>query len=287
MRYVPTVPTPASAAPALSGRVVTFARNGYEPDGDPVDRVVISAGLHNRNGRGGFPDTTLVLSTYLENFQTATMPILPDLLRKDVTATSLGGFMQGKAALVDGAGRVRYRGSVLAEVFLDNSIHMVADLDPQGMPASAASLRLSGALTLHKDLTLNGAVRVGRALLPAEVAALQVAHPRAVSWLAVVAGLHVRYPRMMGTSGSGVVPGAPTATQTRPMTSTSMRSGGAPLAAGPAGPRVVATGAQSPRGRESGGPSPLTLAALGAAVLVLLGVILSVRARVVGSKRPS
>ncbi len=296
----------ADPLPSLHGRVVTFARNGYEPDGDPVDRVIIEALLRQQGGpaargplsaqdrrvarprfagQGGFPDMTLVLSTYLENFQTATVPILPDLLRKDVTATSLGGFMQGKAALVDGAGRVRYRGSVLAEVFLDNSIHIVADLDPQGLPAAAASLRLSGAVTLRKDLTLAGSLRASRAPLPAEALALRAGRPRAVSWRAVVAGLRVRYPRMMGTSGAGVVPGAPPPS-TQSTTPATVATGGqaqgpAPAPVGSAVSRPAAAGAQrqQPRAQEPNRLSLVWLGALGAVALALLGAVLSVRAR--------
>ena len=303
----------ASAAPSLHGRVVTFAHNGYEPDGDPVDRVIISAQLRvpdagegqghlpAQGGRiarsrppaeGSFPAMTLVLSTYLENFQTATVPILPDLLRKDVTATSLGGFMQGKAALVDGAGRVRYRGSVLAEVFLDNSIHMVADLDPQGLPVGAGPLRLSGAVALRKDLTLSGSVHTSRALLPAEAVTLRVARPRPVSWQAVVKGLRVRYPKMMGTSGSGVVPSAPTSPSS-PTGAAAAPAGGqtqgrAPTTAAPAAPagsRPVAAGTGGSQGRASDKPSPFMVGALGVALLTLLGAGLSVRARFAGARR--
>ena len=294
MQYAPTALAPTSAPPSLSGRVVKFARNGYEPDGDPVDRVIIAAGLHGqgvRDGRGQLPAMTLVLSTYLENFQSANVPILPDLLRRDVTATSLGGFMQGKAALVDGAGRVRYRGGVLAEVFLDNDVHMVVDMDPQGLPAATAPLRLSGAFTLHRDLTLTGAMDASRPLSPAEAAALRVAHPRAVSWQAVVGGLHVRYPKMMGTSGSGVVPGAPTtsaSSQARAMTPTALRQGQAPLSTVPVGSLPVAAGAQSGPTHGAGGPSLLMLwGGLGAAALALAGIVLTVRARVSKRGRPS
>jgi len=192
----------------VQGRVVKFARNGYEPDGDPVDRVIIAAGLRDwrRAGRA-LPATTLVLSTYLENFQSANVPILPDLLRQDVTATSLAGFMQGKAALVDGAGRVRYQGGVLAEVFFDNTVHVVTDMYPKGLPASVPSLRLSGIFTLHKgSLSLDGALRASRTFSSGEVAALRVRYPRAVSWQAVVGSLRVRYPKMIGTMGTTQLP---------------------------------------------------------------------------------
>ena len=89
-------------------------------------------------------DMMLVLSAYLENFQPDTTPLLPDLLHPDRTATSLGGFMQGKAALVNRGGRMGYRGSLLAEVFRDNSAHLIGrcnvPIGDPGQPSTAMVL---------------------------------------------------------------------------------------------------------------------------------------------------
>jgi hypothetical protein len=195
------VVTPAGAAaapyaPSLHGKVVKFGLSGFEPDFDPIDRVIIAATLHDGR-KGGLPDAMLVLSAYLENFQPDTTPVLPDLLHPDHTATSLGGFLTGKAALVNAAGHVVYRGGLLAEVFLDNSVHLVLDLDDVGHPA-APPLHLHGVFTLRKDLTLRGGLRAaGRPALPALVA------PRAPapSWQTIERSLSVPLPRMMGTAG--------------------------------------------------------------------------------------
>jgi hypothetical protein len=196
-----SVVTPAAAAaapyaPSLHGKVVKFGLSGFEPDFDPIDRVIIAATLHDGR-KGGLPDAMLVLSAYLENFQPDTTPVLPDLLHPDQTATSLGGFLTGKAALANAAGHVVYRGGLLAEVFLDNSVHLVLDLDDVGHPA-APPLRLRGVFTLRKDLTLRGGLRAaGRPVLPA------LAAPRAPapSWQTIERGLSVPLPRMMGTAG--------------------------------------------------------------------------------------
>jgi hypothetical protein len=196
-----SVVTPAAAAaapyaPSLHGKVVKFGLSGFEPDFDPIDRVIIAATLHDSR-KGGLPDAMLVLSAYLENFQPDTTPVLPDLLHPDHTATSLGGFLTGKAALVNAAGHVVYRGGLLAEVFLDNSVHLVLDLDDVEHRA-APPLRLRGVFTLRKDLTLRGGLRAaGRPAL----AALAAPRAPAPSWQTVERGLSVPLPRQMGTAG--------------------------------------------------------------------------------------
>jgi len=196
---------PASTTPAtltLSGKIVKVDLSGFEPDFDPIDRVVMAVTLHDtRPPALALPDTMLVLSTYLENFQPDTTPVLPDLLHPNQTAQSLGGFMQGKAVLVNAAGQTSYRGSLLAEVFLDNSAHLIVDVDRIGAPNTAPSLRLIGALTLYKDLSVRGTVHAERALTTAETAALRVPRGHLPSWQSVVSGLSVRAPAMMGTAG--------------------------------------------------------------------------------------
>jgi len=264
-------PAPSGDPASLHGRVVTFARNGYEPDGDPVDRVIIAARLHDRGHIPvTLPDTTLVLSTYLENFQTVNVPILPDLLQKDVTATSLGGFMQGKAALVDDAGHVRYKGGVLAETFFDNTVHMVADMDPQGLPAAVPSLRLSGIFALSGNKAnprVDGSLRLSRSLSSSERVALYVARPRPISWQAVVATMHVRYPRMMGTGGAAQLPSTASALQAATPTAAS-RQARAPVASGPVrhnGPRTLTLR------QEDGGWPIAPLGGVAVALLALVG----------------
>lgn len=192
-------------APAVSGSVVRFSLAGVEPDLDPIDRMIISATLRDTRPSGrALPAGTLILSTYLENFQPQTTPILPDLLNQQRVATNLGGFLQGKAALVTRAGRVAYRGSVLAETFLDNQVRMIVDLQRVGAPLTEQDVRLAGALTMRKDLTLAGALHALAPLTAAQTAPLRAASGRPLSWRDVVAGMAVRFPRMMGTGATTV-----------------------------------------------------------------------------------
>jgi hypothetical protein len=196
-----SVPPPFGAA--LSGKIVLAELSGFAPDFDPIHRVVIAATLHHldRPARA-LPDTMVVLSAYLENFTPDTTPVLPDLLHPEQTASALGGFMQGKAALVSRSGQTSYRGSLLAEVFLDNSVHLVLDLQRRGAAATAPSLRLKGTFTLRKDLTLRGELHAERPLSPGERDVLRAPPSRLPSWQAVVQGLAVYPPPMVGTAGT-------------------------------------------------------------------------------------
>jgi hypothetical protein len=202
----------------LDGRVVQHKLVGYQPDFDPIDRVVIAATLrHVRSAGTALPDCMLVLSLYLENFTAATTPLLPDLLHPDQVATGLGGFMQGKSVLVTAAGTDGYRGSVLAEVFLDNTVHLALDLLPAGSSPSASPVRLLGTLTLASDLSVHGEVHGQQPLAPR---ILRVPRGPAVTWQAVVYGLAVHVPPMMGTVLSRLpqrpAPGAAPATTSQP-----------------------------------------------------------------------
>ena len=198
----------AATAPftaALSGAIVRFDLGGTEPDGDPIIHAAMDTTLRDARPAGAaLPPGRLIVSAYLENFQSGTTPVLPDLLHPDQTATGVGGFMQGKAALLNAAGRVAYRGGLLAEVFTDNSVHLVIDLERSGAPAgvpTTPALRLLGTMTLRKDLTLTGGLRAPEGLTAADVAALRarpVAGPRP-PWQDVVRGLAVRRPAQVGT----------------------------------------------------------------------------------------
>lgn len=271
----PTQPYTAT----LRGRVVSFGLSGFEPDFDPIDRVVISAVLHDRHAK--LPDTTLVLSLYLENFQPDTTPILPDLLHPNDVATNLGGFMQGKAALATGGDVIGYRGSLVAEVFLDNTVHLIVDLERQGAPNTAPALRLKGIVTLHKDLSLTGTVRSSRGLTAPEVAALRERRGGPVSWQSVVRGLSVHLPPMMGTAGSAR-PSAGSDTRARhgvlsAITPTRRQA----VSAQPRGRRV-------PRATQGGvALSFRSLALIAALLLALLAVLLWLWLRPRPPRRPS
>jgi hypothetical protein len=186
-------------APVLQGKAVSFGLSGFEPDFDPLYHVVISATLHDRRPAGvALPDAVLILSSYLEVFQPDTTPVLPDLLHPDQAATALAGFLQGKAALVNAAGHVVYRGSLLAEIVLDNAVHIVLRLYDVEESDSAPPLQLRGMLTLYKGGTQRGWLRAAG---PLALAALTVPRGPAPSWQSVVGSLSVAVPRMMGTPG--------------------------------------------------------------------------------------
>jgi len=196
----------------ISGRVVKFGLAGFEPDFDPIDRVIISGSLKRIRVDGhALPDAMLVLSLYLENFSSTTVPVLPDLLNPNQTAEGLGGFMQGKAVLINAAGIKVYQGSLLAEVFLDNSVHAVIDITPpadvNAADALSHTIRLLGTFTLDKSLTVSGKLSSGAAL---SSGALDVPRGQPVSWQSVLAGEQVHLPPMMGRSGNGAPPPTPT-----------------------------------------------------------------------------
>ena len=199
--------------------------SGFEPDFDPLYRVVVTGALHDRRPRGvALPDATLVLSAYLEAFQPGTIPVLPDLLKPNQDAANLGGFLSGKSALVNAAGKVVYRGDLLAEIFVDSSEHLIMDLYPVGDP-EGAGVRIQGSMTLRKGGAEVGALR---ALQPLAVAALAVPHGRVPTWQAVVQGMGVRTPAMLGTGGpsAGHATGQGT---TLPLASLRPQAGRAPL----------------------------------------------------------
>jgi hypothetical protein len=205
---LPTSRTSAASAPTygghLQGRFAVFNQSGFEPDGDVLDRAVVVATLHAAGGVMA-PDLTLVLSAYLENFQPRTSPILPDLLHPSQVATSLAGFMQGKAALVSPDGHIAFWGSMLAETFFDNAVHMELAFARAGAPASEAPLRLMGSLQVTDSLAISGALQVSDGLGAAALRALRAsATPRvAVSWQQVIQRLAVSVPAMVGTNGNG------------------------------------------------------------------------------------
>jgi len=200
-------------------------------------------------------------------------------LQSNPSEKPLGGFMQGKAALVDGAGHVRYQGSLLAEVFLDNDVHIVVDLDPRGPVSTATPLRLSGAFLLHKDLTLVGALHPSLTLSRMDAQALRVRRPHPISWQAIVGVMRVRYPTMMGTISSGLtpIPFVPTATPAITRVVLPQRAAGATASpvVGSVSPHLTPIGGTV---RDASGVRPSPDAAiplwpfvLGAAVLALGG----------------
>ena len=197
---IPPAPIAPGAYPlSFDGKAVSFDMSGFEPDFDPLYRVVVTGTLHDRRPHGvALPDATLVLSAYLEAFQPGTIPVLPDLLKPNQDAANLGGFLSGKSALVNAAGKVVYRGDLLAEIFADSTEHLIVDLYPVGGDPASAGVRIQGSMILRKGGAEVGALR---ALQPLAVAALAVPRGRAPTWQAVIQGMGVRTPAMLGTGG--------------------------------------------------------------------------------------
>jgi hypothetical protein len=250
--------TPApglSYALSFKGKAVNFDLSGLEPDFDPIYKLTVTGALHDRRtGTPALPDATLILSAYLEVFKPDTTPVLPDLLHPNQVAENLAGFISGKAALANIGGHVVYRGSLLGEIFQDNSEHLVIDLDPL---AKGSSVRLQGIIALKRGGDEGGTLR---ALSPLARSALDVPRGPTISWQDVVGGLNVRKPPMMGTAGSAT--GRPPA---KPSTI-------APLA--PAAKPATSCDLMC-RTRRAGTFAPL---AAGVAI-VLLGIVLSMRRR--------
>ncbi|MGI8826383.1 MAG: hypothetical protein ACR2JC_12185 [Chloroflexota bacterium] len=142
----------AAYSPAIRGSVAGYRLAGIEPDGDPLDQVALNTRL---SGSARVPSLRLIVNSYLENFKPDTTPILPDLLHPNRTAHNLGGFLQGKVLLTDGAGNVLYIGSFIAEAFLDNSNRAVMSMDGIGA-ASGGGARLKGTFYLRKGGSLDG-----------------------------------------------------------------------------------------------------------------------------------
>ncbi|HEX6510280.1 MAG TPA: hypothetical protein VF221_21835, partial [Chloroflexota bacterium] len=198
-------------APSIRGVVSGFRLAGIEPDGDPLDQVVLQTRLSSSNG---LPPIHLIVDSYLENFTPDTTPVLPDLLNPSRTAQNLGGFLQGKVLLTDDAGNVVALGSFLAEAFIgDSSNHTVMRLYGSGTGYSGKGA-LKGSFILHKDGTLAGTMR-GHLTLPAAARRqiLQHRNPgvtvfRRTLLNRIIGTVTVRPAPMMGKATTGSV-GAP------------------------------------------------------------------------------
>ena len=246
--------TPARYAPTMVGMVAGFRLAGIEPDGDPLDQVVLQTEL---TPSGGMPRVHLIVDSYLENFKPDTTPILPDLLNPRRTAQNLGGFLQGKVLVTDDAGTVLAIGSFLAEAFIGNSSnHAVMKLYGSGTGYGGKGA-LKGGFTLRKDGTLAGALTGTLTLPPAAHRAIaqHASHPvhsfGAAALKKIISAVSVQPAPMMGRATTGSR-GAP------------LRTGfGTPKSA-PSTAKPVATTTASRH------LSPLTAAALGGAVVCFL-----------------
>ena len=295
-------------APSFAGTLVRLALSGHEPDFDPIYRLIISARLHDPAPAGrALPDSMLVLSSYLESFSPSTAPILPDLLNPDQPADGLRGFLQGKAALVSAGGKIAYSGSLLAEIFRGNRVHLVVTLQREGGSPLADPLRLQGIFGLNRG-AMHGTLRASG---PLDRAALAVPSHPWPSWQTVVGQLVVHPPPMLGApaappSSQGTAPPAisqapirPGSVALAPLPATPIRgssvvpalSSGAQVAPPPAfhtvparpvvppAPRQVAARtvttpplAKPPSG-QAGGSGPSAITALAIAAALVLGTL--------------
>lgn len=200
-------------APTFSGQVVRLVARGAYPNGDPVYAMVVDATLHDpRPAAQALPDARLILATYLESFSARTAPLLPDLTRPIQPAPTTVGYLQGLAFLVNAAGTVAYRGSLMAEVLADKTMHLVVTLAPAHGSPTSTLLHLGGILALARGGRQRG-VLVAPAGAP--LSGLRAPQRPPVSWQAVLKGVRVPVPRMMGLAVAG--PAAPRAA-TGPLT---------------------------------------------------------------------
>lgn len=274
-----------SYAPHFSGHIVSFIPHGFQPDGDPVSKIIIAGTLHDPGkGSNHLPDTPLVLAVYLESFQPATTPVLPDLLNGQEQVESLAGFMQGKSALVGAQNRTSFIGTALAETFLDNSVHLLLILDRNGASESERSLRLLGALTIYPDKSIAGDLHAEQSLLSTHLTALRVPH-MSLAWQNIAVQLKVKVPPMMGT----VLNQQPTALVAVPFqqqvlgtaiphlsTPTTINSPPTPsvtaTSTAPTGPTTQAAAAPGSTGGGSNSSFPLASGALIVLILLSLGM---------------
>lgn len=192
-------------APTVSGQVVRLVPRGAYPNGDPVYAMVVDATLHDPwPAAQALPDARLILATYLESFSARTAPLLPDLTRPIQPAPTTVGYMQGLAFLVNAAGTVAYRGSLMAEVLADKTMHLVVTLAPAHGSSTGTLLHLGGILTLAKGGRQRGVLAAAPG---APLGGLRVQQRPPVSWQAVLKGVRVPVPRMMGLAVAG--PAAP------------------------------------------------------------------------------
>jgi len=100
----------------LTGKIIYLNRfAGMEPDFDILSRVVIEGTIHSKSE----PAMTLILDSFIENFQTETQPVLPDLLHPNQELSyTLGGFFSGDALVLGPGGSVLYAGHLYVEALI-------------------------------------------------------------------------------------------------------------------------------------------------------------------------
>lgn len=171
---------PANFHATLTGSTVYSNLSGFEPDFDPIVRIVIIAHAHAK----GLPELNLVLDAYIEQFQVDTQPVLPDLIdtNKELS-TSLGGFFSGKAMVVGPSNQILFTGSMLAEALIKpvcmyatgkvappecqtETQHMLVDMTGQ-RPAKGGSFTLKSIFVGNHALRITSGSLWGTANIPA------------------------------------------------------------------------------------------------------------------------
>ena len=185
----------------FAGNVIWYYPAGFEPDFDPIERVIIQTTLHSPHT----PPMTLILDAYLENFKPDTTPILPDLIHPNIQlSTTLGGFFTGQAIVVAPSDRIIYTGMMLAEAFITphGVQHMILRLTGQGA-ALGGVMNLDSVFHVNKSFAVHGFV-YGKVRLPVRaVRLLKGPGSRTLSRKQILRDFNVPLPTQKGTGGNG------------------------------------------------------------------------------------
>jgi hypothetical protein len=170
----------------LTGNTIYANLSGFEPDFDPIVRIIIVTEAHAK----GLPPLHLLLDAYIEQFQTDTQPVLPDLIHPKIAlSTTLGGFFSGKAMIVGPSNQILFTGDLLAEALINpycmtvttkiappqcrnETQHMLVTLFGQGV-AKGGKLNLKSVFIGNHQLRITSGNLYGTAYIP----------PRAISVL--------------------------------------------------------------------------------------------------------
>jgi hypothetical protein len=171
-------PTHAFRA-SLTGSTIYSSLSGFEPDFDPIVRIIIVTHAYAR----GLPPLNLLLDAYIEQFQSDTQPVLPDLIHPKVALSStLGGFFSGKAMIVGPSNQILYSGNMLAEALVNPYCmtvtskvappicrseiqHMLVSMTGQGV-AKGGYFNLRSVFVGNQQLQITSGNLYGTALIP-------------------------------------------------------------------------------------------------------------------------
>lgn len=199
----------------LTGKIVYFKYfAGMEPDFDILSRVVLEGTIRSPSA----PPMTLVLDSYIENFQTETQPVLPDLIHPNVSLSyQLGGFFSGESLILAPNNKTLYTGSLYIEALISPSClvnspackksgsepnHMLLyELAGQGA-ARGGILMLRSYFLLNKKGQISGSV-YGQAKIPQAARTLLRSGSGHLPGKKVLKLVHLAKPAQIGKGGTG------------------------------------------------------------------------------------